>query len=53
MISGIKKKAVQAQLGMTYSTKPKGIVVGDDSTNTATKDLMKNYLKQIMKKKNL
>ena len=31
MISGIKKKAVQAQKGMTYSTKPKGIVVGDDS----------------------
>ena len=30
MISGIKKKAVQAQLGMTYSTKPKGIVVGED-----------------------
>lgn len=30
MISGIKKKAVQAQKGMTYSTKPKGIVVGDD-----------------------
>lgn len=31
MISGIKKKVVQAQKGMTYSTKPKGIVVGDDS----------------------
>ena len=30
MISGIKKKAVQAQLGMTYSTKPKGIVVGEN-----------------------
>lgn len=30
MISGIKKKAVQAQVGMTYSTKPKGIVVGED-----------------------
>ena len=30
MISGIKKKAIRAQLGMTYSTKPKGIVVGED-----------------------
>ena len=31
MISGIKKKTVQAQLGTTYSTKPKGIVVRGDS----------------------